>query len=210
MIRKFLLPYMAKMAVIMIMKTCRVNFIGLEAYLDACSAGRIILALWHKHLIVMPYFLGSSTPQVQYSCVVSDSRDGRILGDALASLSNVCNIRTPHNAKHRALKEIVDTLRINDSVVVITPDGSRGPSMQAKLGLVFAAEKSGANIIPFTWKSSRFFELKSWDKMRIPKPFSKVTIALGDPIPSGGDIAERSRILQQRLVSLEESLSSHL
>jgi lysophospholipid acyltransferase (LPLAT)-like uncharacterized protein len=43
---------------------------------------------------------------------------------------------------------------------------------------VFLAQKSGSPIIWVDVSYSRFWELKSWDRFRIPKPFSRVEITL--------------------------------
>ena len=67
--------------------------------------------------------------------------------------------------------------------VCFTPDGPRGPKYQMKLGPVHLASLTGARILPLSINFSSCWELKSWDNFQIPKPFSKITLIMGDTIP---------------------------
>jgi hypothetical protein len=58
----------------------------------------------------------------------------------------------------------------------ITADGPRGPNMVAKPGPVQVAELTGATWIGAYYAlPNRAWELKSWDRFLIPKPFSTIT-----------------------------------
>jgi lysophospholipid acyltransferase (LPLAT)-like uncharacterized protein len=68
----------------------------------------------------------------------------------------------------RALKDGQD--------VCITPDGPRGPRYSFHPGVVKLAESSGAAIVPIHAHFSSAWRLKSWDRLVIPKPFSRVRV----------------------------------
>ena len=63
-----------------------------------------------------------------------------------------------------------------------TPDGPRGPRYGLQAGVVKMAQASGAPIIPMRLENSKAWRLKTWDRFCIPKPFSTLTVTLGDPI----------------------------
>ena len=63
---------------------------------------------------------------------------------------------------------------------VLTPDGPRGPRHEAKSGTVLLARLSGVPILPIAYAAQRYWQLRSWDRMVIPKPFSKVSVAVGE------------------------------
>ena len=89
-----------------------------------------------------------------------------------------------------------------------TLDGPRGPSQVAQPGAVWLAKATGNPIIPFHIESDRHWTAKSWDRTQVPKPWSNVAIAIGEPIevPPGADDAavEQARLtLEARLKSLE-------
>ncbi|HRD56379.1 MAG TPA: DUF374 domain-containing protein, partial [Parachlamydiaceae bacterium] len=113
-----------------------------------------------------------------------------------------------HDARHKALRKMINYLKHGREIVIITPDGPKGPRYQVKPGVALAARESQAKIIPFTWTASRFWQLKTWDKLLLPKPFSKIVIDLGNPISfekdQAFDLSQASAYLQTSLTSLDK------
>jgi lysophospholipid acyltransferase (LPLAT)-like uncharacterized protein len=58
--------------------------------------------------------------------------------------------------------------------VAFTIDGPRGPIYMAKPGPILLAKKTGHGIVCFHIAVERAWVLNSWDRMMIPKPFSRV------------------------------------
>ena len=81
-------------------------------------------------------------------------------------------------------------------------DGPRGPLYVAKPGALLLAAKTGAPILPFSVSLERCWRLRSWDRIEIPKPFTRAIAVLGRPfqVESGTDAASLDRLQQ----SLEE------
>ena len=50
------------------------------------------------------------------------------------------------------------------------------------MGAVLLAKKTGEAVLPFGVNPERFWSLKSWDRMQIPKPFSRVRVRFAPPI----------------------------
>jgi hypothetical protein len=59
-------------------------------------------------------------------------------------------------------------------VAAFTIDGPRGPIYIAKPGPVMLARMSGVPILCFYPAVERSWQLRSWDRLMIPKPFSRV------------------------------------
>lgn len=137
--------------------------------------------MWHQYLAPLAYFLEKCAPQFTYAPVISNSRDGEILARFLRRYPQCSPIRAAHNARHKVLKAIMSIFSQPRTIVVITPDGPRGPSLKAKPGAAAAAAQSGASVIPLSWEADRYWTLKTWDKMRIPKPFAKIVVHFGEP-----------------------------
>jgi lysophospholipid acyltransferase (LPLAT)-like uncharacterized protein len=57
--------------------------------------------------------------------------------------------------------------------VGFTIDGPRGPIYVAKPGPVLLAKKTGCGIVCFHFAVERAWRLNSWDRLMIPKPFSR-------------------------------------
>lgn len=173
-------PIFAYSLLRLILFTCRKESQGLESFLEDTKEKGALLAVWHNRLLLLPYFGGVCTPQIPYTAVISNSHDGEPLAKITASFKNASIIRVAHNARAQALKAIVQSLK-KKQVVIITPDGPRGPVYQAKTGTLYAAANSSSNIYPFSWTASHYWELNTWDRMRIPRPFSKIKFFIGKP-----------------------------
>jgi lysophospholipid acyltransferase (LPLAT)-like uncharacterized protein len=81
----------------------------------------------------------------------------------------------------------------------------------AKKGMLLLAQLSGAPFIPVIWSASRTLTLRnSWDKTLIPLPWSRICLAIGDPIhipaSCGGGELERYRNMVER--SLNEMMAA--
>jgi lysophospholipid acyltransferase (LPLAT)-like uncharacterized protein len=199
-----ILPFLAFFFIRGIISTCRFEFRGLDPYLKFASEKGAILAIWHNRILLLPYF-GKYTSQVNYSAVISNSRDGDPISRVISSFPNAEAIRVAHDARSQALKAIIKKLKTG-KVVVITPDGPRGPLYKVKPGISFAAAVSSSKIFPATWTCSRYWQLGTWDKMMLPKPFSQIVFSIGDTVEvsrkDSRDMEKVSGTLQNILHSL--------
>jgi lysophospholipid acyltransferase (LPLAT)-like uncharacterized protein len=91
---------------------------------------------------------------------------------------------------HQAIKEGISP--------AITPDGPRGPRFKFKPGALFAAQISGKPVVPLAFAAHQPFILKTWDKFVIPRPFSRVCIAIGEPFYMPADATDEQLQAAQR------------
>ncbi len=66
----------------------------------------------------------------------------------------------------------------------ITADGPRGPSMVAKPGVIQLAKLVDSTVVAFYAHPERAWQLRSWDRFLIPKPFSRGDRRMVAPDPS--------------------------
>ena len=149
---------------------------------DMVNQSRGVVAItWHNRL----FFYAVAFPQhtrKRSVAVVSASRDGQYVSDFISQLG-LGSIRGS-SSKGGAHAQLAGVTAIQEGKnVCFTPDGPRGPKYQMKLGPVHLASLTGARILPLSINFSSCWELKSWDNFQIPKPFSKITLIMGDTIP---------------------------
>jgi lysophospholipid acyltransferase (LPLAT)-like uncharacterized protein len=134
---------------------------------------------WHNCLFIIPWFYSRymSGPQCPRHSVAltSASKDGEILAAFLARF-DIGAIRG--STSRRGAVAMLEMLRASEAGydVAITPDGPRGPKYQLNAGVITLAQKADIPILGFGIFYSRYWELKSWDAFRIPKPFARVDI----------------------------------
>lgn len=205
--KRFVLPYPAAYLIKYVLKflfwTCRFEFTGLERFVEHARHNRCILSLWHNRLAIVPEVLSQYTHGLTFTAVISKSRDGEPLAVMVNSYKKGRTIRVAHNDRHGALRTLIAHLKDRLGVVVITPDGPRGPRYILKAGIAAAARSSGASVVPFSWAASQFWQLRTWDGFMLPKPFSTIQVAFGEPLqlPLGASMEEDMAFLQAHMKS---------
>lgn len=171
----------------------------------------LVIVFWHGRLLMMPhlYHLARGTRHKPYM-LISQHGDGRIIATACRVLGIRSAAGSSTRGGSRALLELIKRAQ-EGSDIGFTPDGPRGPRYEVKDGVVVAAIKTGCQMVPCTYSAQRRWQLRSWDGMIIPKPFSKGVFLVGDPIAvSEGDGLEESRLrIQGALRELTERADSY-
>lgn len=115
------------------------------------------------------------------ACMVSTSKDGTIM----AKLIELCGGKASRGSATRqgaqALKGILRLAKegLRPSIAV---DGPKGPIYKAKPGVFQISRLGQIPIVPIAYSASRAWTFhKSWNKGTLPKPFSRVTVLMGEP-----------------------------
>ena len=137
-------------------------------------------ALWHNRLLIFPLVLRRFFPNRCGVALISASRDGDLLTDAIQRFGYDVIRGSSSRLGASAILQLTEELT-SGSDVVITPDGPRGPAYQLGPGIVFLAQKSGAPVLPMNLEYSRCWRLGSWDRFIIPQPFSTVRVLISQP-----------------------------
>lgn len=191
--------------------TVRVSFLNPQALFGRWDGGeRVIVAFWHNRLLMMP-IAAAGRP----ICILnSQHRDGEI-ATRVASRWNVHAVRG--SATRGAVAGFLNLVRAyrDGFSLAVVPDGPRGPSGEAKVGVVQLARVTGAPIIPVSYATDRMKRLRSWDRLMVPLPFARVVVAVGEPIEvarTADDalIETQRQVLEQRLNELGRSAEAHL
>ena len=82
------------------------------------------------------------------------------------------------------LKQIIE----NGRTAIFTADGPRGPIYETKMGPIKLAQLTGAPIGAFHMQPERAWEVNSWDRFLIPKPFTRIVVSWGPWTRVPGDL----------------------
>ncbi len=146
-------------------------------------------AYWHQHHVIGSTLIRSWIRRGFKACfLVSGSVDGDV-PERVARAWGAEVIRGSANQSGAlALRDQQRMMKQGYSIVT-TADGPRGPKYEFKAGTVLMARIAGVPIIPIGCAAERAWYLNRWDDFMIPKPFSRVVIAIGEPVPVPRDIA---------------------
>jgi 3-deoxy-D-manno-octulosonic-acid transferase len=143
-----------------------------------------IIALWHGQFFLLP---GIYPRDVPGRAIVAKHDDAEALRRILKhfGLGLVRGAGAAHRKRDRGGAEaahgLIASLREGFSIA-LTGDIPPGPARKCGLGIIMISSRSGRPIIPFAVATSRYGSVNSWSRMTINLPFSRLGIAMGEPI----------------------------
>ncbi|MEM7244030.1 MAG: lysophospholipid acyltransferase family protein [Acidobacteriota bacterium] len=139
---------------------------------------------WHRRVLPVSAFLISRLRErgVRPTFLVSLSRDGELGSSVLRSWGADSVRGSTSRGGRQALTKLRRRLKEDGQAVFLAPDGPRGPAHEAQLGAVVLAQVSGAPLLPMGAALTSAWTLRSWDRLLVPKPGSRVAITIGEPI----------------------------
>lgn len=114
--------------------------------------------------------------------LVSASVDGEV-PERIARAWGAEVIRGSANQSGALALRDMQRMMKNGYSIVTTADGPRGPKYEFKMGAILMARIAGIPIIPIACAADRAWYLNRWDNFMIPKPFSRIVLAIGAPYP---------------------------
>jgi len=177
---------------------------GLEHF-DAIVAGgrQPVMAFWHGRILPATYYFRQRGIVV----ITSENFDGEWIAGIIERFGYGTARGSTSRGGRKAMLQLVRDLAAGKPAG-FTLDGPRGPARVAQPGAVWLSKATGNPVLPFHLEASRAWTLHSWDRTQIPKPFSTVAIAMGEPFQvaadAGADALEGARVLlEERLKALE-------
>jgi len=144
-------------------------------YIDPVIEEQCMAVTWHSELLISPQVYRKLRKKQLTSAIIAQHHDGELIARTLAFL----NILPLRGSSRRGAKSVlinaIKALKEGHSVMV-TPDGPKGPRYSMSDGAVALALRSDLPLMVVNYKPSSYWQLKSWDKFLIPKPFSTLEI----------------------------------
>jgi lysophospholipid acyltransferase (LPLAT)-like uncharacterized protein len=133
--------------------------------------GPSIFAFWHRTLLACAHRFRNHGIAI----LISPSFDGELIARTVALLGFHPVRGSSSRGGAAGLRAMADAYAQGQRCA-FTADGPRGPNMIAKSGPVQLAQLTGSTWIGAYYAlPNRRWELNSWDRFIIPKPFSTVT-----------------------------------
>ena len=178
--KNFIKIFFLKVLLFFILKTCKWKTNNLKALNREISLNRsIMLSCWHENLVFFACFFKSWSKK-NFWVISSTHRDSEVLASVLKSWEYRLIKGSSPRGWMPVLKKLLEIFSMPNNIVAITNDGPRGPAKQTKPGAFRAALRKNITIIGMTGKASSFWTLNTWDQLKIPKPFSTITLSFGN------------------------------
>jgi lysophospholipid acyltransferase (LPLAT)-like uncharacterized protein len=182
--------------------TLRWRIEGLQ-HLDAIQASgrQPVMAFWHGRILPATFYFRRRGIVV----ITSENFDGEWIARIIERFGYGTARGSTSRGGKKAMLQLVRDMRAGRAAG-FTLDGPRGPARVAQAGAVWLASATGNPLLPFHLEASSHWSLRSWDRTQIPKPFSTVAMAVGEPMEVPGDAS--AEMLEQSRRELERRLSA--
>lgn len=183
--------------------TARFRVEGWEHWDESWRGGPPVMAFWHEQIFLTTYYFRRRRIVV----MTSRSFDGEYIARFIQRFGYGAARGSSTRGGVGALVEMARLVR-SGCAAGFTVDGPRGPRRVAKTGALLLAKKTGRPVLPFAVTPERFWRLGSWDRLQIPRPFTRAVVRLAPPlyVPADADDA-RLELLRGELQSALERLS---
>lgn len=169
------------------------------------SSSPVIPCYWHQHqLFVIPYLLAQLPRGFKPGFLISPSVDGEAPGQLARSLGGYVIRGSSTRTGARSLRDIFLAITKEGVSPIMAPDGPQGPAFEFKAGPLMLSQLSGAPVIPMAYAARRARVFKTWDRFVLPLPFSKIVIAIGEPV-----YVDR-KLPHEKLASLQQDMAEKL
>lgn len=136
-----------------------------------------VVVCWHGELLLSPQAYRHFHTRQKSSGIISRHFDGEMIARVLEYF----HIKPLRGSSSKGAKQVLlEAFRAlkNGDDLLVTPDGPRGPRHHISDGAVALAKKASIPILTVNYTVSSYWQLNSWDRFVIPKPFYPITFHL--------------------------------
>ena len=167
---------------------------------EALKAIPSVFGFWHSCIFSASYYCRG----LGIGVLTSRSFDGEYIARIIEKFG-YCAVRgSSSRGVIGGLRNMIHHVE-EGHIAAFTCDGPRGPANVAKPGPVLLARQTGVPLRAFHIGVSSYWQLNTWDRMRIPKPFSRALARFSSPIhvPASATDSEVRELHSQLQSALE-------
>jgi hypothetical protein len=138
-----------------------------------------VWCFWHQCLLPAACFFHG---RPRTTLLISASYDGELIARTIARMGYQTVRGSSSRAGAGGLRALASAAR-DGATAVVPGDGPRGPRYLLKPGVIKLAQLTRLPVNSFYLLPQRRWTLRSWDALMVPKPFSRVVMVWGRPVP---------------------------
>ncbi|MEA2092059.1 MAG: lysophospholipid acyltransferase family protein [Campylobacterota bacterium] len=193
------LPFIASLLMRLIYFTNKKQFHAPETIADEPT----IFACWHGELLMLPYLYFHYRKIPHAKVLISPHFDGLLISKTVKyfGLNTIAGSSNKNAA--RVLIQAMKSIKAGYDIG-ITPDGPKGPRGEVADGIMVMAKKTKVKVVLLRIKPTKFWQLNSWDKFIIPKPFGTLHFYATPSIDiSNMELEDARALIKERLDKYE-------
>ena len=148
---------------------------GEEHLLSLINSGKpIMVCVWHGRLLFPSWYIRLKTTNLH--AIASRHTDAEIMARILKKWGYRLIRGSTHKGGKAVVQKMAEVFKSKGGIVAVTNDGPKGPPRIAKAGSTSLALKYNVQIITITGSATKYWQIKSWDRFMLPKPFGKIQL----------------------------------
>jgi len=144
-------------------------------FIDETIEGQCMAITWHSELLISPQVYRKLRKTQLTSAIIAQHYDGELIARTLKILKILPIRGSSRRGAKSVLISAIKVLKEGYSVM-ITPDGPKGPRYSMSDGAVALALRANLPLMLVNYKPHSYWQVPSWDKFIIPKPFTTLEI----------------------------------
>lgn len=189
-------------------RTWRLEVVEGEEVLDeVLAAGRpVVFCFWHNRIVpAAGLLLRRVVPAgVDLTLLASASRDGELSTRFMRHHGARVIRGSSSRGGTGVLRGSRQVVKRHGSSPILIPDGPKGPAYHFKAGVLGLSRVTGAPIFNMGYAARRSWTVGTWDRMVLPKPFTRIAVAVAPPRPVAKGLSEDELEAERR--DIEEEL----
>ena len=187
----------------LLFKLNKIEVKGEENLINLINSGRpIMVCVWHGRLIFPSWYLRLKTTNVH--AIASRHTDAEIMARILQRWGYGLIRGSTRKGGKAVVQKMADVFK-NAGIIAVTNDGPKGPPRIAKAGSTGLALKYNVQIVTITGSATKFWQMKSWDRSMLPKPFGTIHIIVSPPL----DISEKPDTTDEEVKLLSDFMNQY-
>ncbi len=164
-----------------------------------------LVCFWHGHIAASIGAQPMCRPRRPTRLIISLSPDGEFIAKAMEMMDlpsfrgSSRKTRDPKRARSggTVYRQSLDWVR-QGGILIMTPDGPRGPAQEMAEGVVRMAARTGAPVMLMGLHARPAWRLRTWDSMELPLPFGRGAIVFDGPLRAPEDPDAEATLVLQR------------
>ena len=165
--------------------SCRIEKVLGQEHLDKLRENDqpAIICYWHQMHIFCAWLMFK---QIKKGMKVGFLISPSVTGEVPAAIVRGKGARVLRGSSTRsggqALRDMYNVVVKEHICPVMTADGPKGPLHEFKAGAILLARMTKAPIVPVVYAAERYRNWDSWDEFIVPRPFTRIVMAVGEPV----------------------------
>mgnify|MGYP000019867990 CR=1 FL=1 len=187
----------------LLFKLNKIEVKGEENLINLINSGRpIMVCVWHGRLVFPSWYLRLKTTNVH--AIASRHTDAEIMARILRRWGYGLIRGSTRKGGKTVVKRMAKVFK-NAGIIAVTNDGPKGPPRIAKAGSTGLALKYNVQIVTITGSATKYWQMKSWDRSMLPKPFGTIHIIVSPPL----DISEKPDTADEEVKLLSDFMNQY-